>query len=420
MNEICKGMVGLGHFLQSMTDLGTSLTAAGHICQGMLDFSWKTQLGFLTMAGAWGAYYYVQVNEKPEIYHHPDNHDCRELFLNESYLPPIILFNPYAQISWHIVTESVKYVRRKFSCPMHKKLLVDFGQHGYDLIQKNLPGNAPIIVLLYGIMGDREQFDFFIRMATEHNFRTIVIHRRGHPPYTKTAGPVYNNIFGHSPDLVQSIEDVTQRYPDAPLFLLGESMGCEFLLRYLARTENKVQAAVAISSGFNTLEHLDSSNWLIKKAMLCRIKRHFLSNPEMRSINPVYYDKCMKVNSVRRLINYIYPFAGSNSFLQYFRSIKLSDDEMLNIKTPMLFLSALDDPVCSKDCIRYDLIEKNPYWTLLLTKRGGHCNFYSWDSGAWSSHKALTFFSDIIFRNESTTPVPTDPPSGPDLGKMQD
>ena len=47
-----------------------------------------------------------------------------------------------------------------------------------------------------------------------------------------------------------------------------------------------------------------------------------------------------------------------------------------NIKRPTLFMTALDDPICIKDCIDFDSIRDNPNTILATSNYGGHMGYY--------------------------------------------
>ena len=42
------------------------------------------------------------------------------------------------------------------------------------------------------------------------------------------------------------------------------------------------------------------------------------------------------------------------------------------IKTPTLFFNALDDPICARDAIDYEIFKRNPFTAIATTKYGGH------------------------------------------------
>ena len=48
-----------------------------------------------------------------------------------------------------------------------------------------------------------------------------------------------------------------------------------------------------------------------------------------------------------------------------------------DIAIPTLFIHSLDDPVCIKECIPYELIKENPNCMLITTEKGGHIEWFT-------------------------------------------
>lgn len=63
---------------------------------------------------------------------------------------------------------------------------------------------------------------------------------------------------------------------------------------------------------------------------------------------------------------------------------------------PLLFISALDDPVVDPESMPVDVPEKNPNVIVVLTRRGGHLGFLEgwWPTGLnWSDRLMAKFLS---------------------------
>ena len=68
-----------------------------------------------------------------------------------------------------------------------------------------------------------------------------------------------------------------------------------------------------------------------------------------------------------------------------------------SIKTPTLFVMALDDPFISQDCIDYDVFKKNENVALATTEMGGHLGYHEsvWSNELWVMRPCLKFFGAI-------------------------
>ncbi|KAJ2843386.1 hypothetical protein GGI22_007223 [Coemansia erecta] len=83
-----------------------------------------------------------------------------------------------------------------------------------------------------------------------------------------------------------------------------------------------------------------------------------------------------------------------------------------NVKIPMLFINALDDPMCSHETIPYSEIEGNPNLMLACTRYGGHLAFFEgtmlapWLPRQLSQFvRAMMELKQTICRQESATAV---------------
>lgn len=78
------------------------------------------------------------------------------------------------------------------------------------------------------------------------------------------------------------------------------------------------------------------------------------------------------------------------------------------VACPLLFVSALDDPVVDPTAMPIDVPEKNPNVIVVLTKRGGHLGFLEgwWPTGLnWSDRLMAKFLSSCASLN---LPMPSE------------
>lgn len=69
-----------------------------------------------------------------------------------------------------------------------------------------------------------------------------------------------------------------------------------------------------------------------------------------------------------------------------------------SIRTPTLFINALDDPIIGSETIQYDVISKNPYTAIATTKHGGHLGYHESllpQANIWLFTPVLTYFNSI-------------------------
>jgi hypothetical protein len=99
------------------------------------------------------------------------------------------------------------------------------------------------------------------------------------------------------------------------------------------------------------------------------------------------------------------------------------------IHTPVLFLSALDDPIVAPTAIPYDECSVNPFVTLVTTPAGGHSMDHfegAWNTRSWSVQAIAAFFADVLSSGHGlvgnqarATPMASPPPPAPQKSQVQ-
>ena len=68
------------------------------------------------------------------------------------------------------------------------------------------------------------------------------------------------------------------------------------------------------------------------------------------------------------------------------------------IKTPTIFINALDDPLIDAEAIDYDIFKNNPYTAIVTTEHGGHLGYHEGilpGSTIWLFEPLLAFLTAI-------------------------
>lgn len=118
---------------------------------------------------------------------------------------------------------------------------------------RELPQDAPVLILLPGLTGGSE--DSYVQHAVVHareaGIRAVVFNSRGTSASPVTTAQFYSASF--TGDMRCVVGHVAAKYPDAPLFAAGWSLGANILTRYLGEegSATPVQAAVAMCNPFN-------------------------------------------------------------------------------------------------------------------------------------------------------------------------
>jgi len=118
---------------------------------------------------------------------------------------------------------------------------------------QQLPADAPVLILLPGLTGGSE--DSYVQHAVSHareaGIRAVVFNSRGTSGSPVTTAQFYSASF--TQDLRCVVGHVGCKYPEAPLFAAGWSLGANILMRYLGEEggSTPVRAAVAMCNPFD-------------------------------------------------------------------------------------------------------------------------------------------------------------------------
>ncbi|KAJ4823037.1 hypothetical protein Tsubulata_012354 [Turnera subulata] len=150
-----------------------------------------------------------------------------------------------------------------------------------------------------------------------------------------------SDVFYHGgrPDDVRAlVHFLHDEYPQAPLFIVGTSIGANILVKYLGEDGERIPIAGAVA----------------------------VCNPFDLLTVDTYYRKASSG-----------PYVG-------------------NISVPLLCINALDDPVCTKEAIAWDECRGNPNIVLATTQHGGHLAFFEGLRAESMWIRAAEEFLDIL------------------------
>ena len=219
----------------------------------------------------------------------------------------------------------------------------------------------------------------FIHAAIKRGWKVVVHNRPGHVEPLTT--PQFS-VFGDWRDVEVAVRHIRKQHPKSHLAAVGFSAGVFPLLRYLEKTgsESGIDAAVSVSGSIQLQGSLDNCWWLFEKIFLSEAKQFFFAKNEMilRTHDTAAYDACMAATQSEQFLRACTPFimGDVNGTWEDVQHLLDPFPAMMDIKTPILFLNALDDPISPIDPNHYDAIFRtNPHLLLALSPTGSHCPF---------------------------------------------
>lgn len=276
--------------------------------------------------------------------------------------------------------------------------------------------DAPRLVLLHGLEGtERSHYarGLFAEAARRGWAADLLVFRSCGPELNR-ARRFYHS--GETGDLSLVVRRVVAEHPDAPLALVGVSLGGNVLLKYLGERGDDVpptlRAAAAISVPFD----LARGSRHIERGFSRVYGRHFLRSLRRKAVakGAVYPDlpPAADVERVRTLWEFddrvTAPIHGFTDAADYYaRSSALG--YLAGIRVPTLLVSAEDDPFLPADVLGEvrEIARGNEYLRTSFHAHGGHVGFVGGPTPGravfWAEQEAARFVARHVTNALPTT-----------------
>ena len=213
---------------------------------------------------------------------------------------------------------------------------------------------------------------------------------------------------GKTDDLGAVVQGLRRRWPDAPLAVVGFSLGGNVVAKWLGEQGDgaPVAAAVAVSTPFDLALCAAAADrpgfWsgFYRRRFVLSLRRKALA---MARREPDRLD-LRAVSGVRTFAEFdamvtarLFGFADATD---YWRRASAAP-WLQAIRRPTLIISAEDDPLVPAACIPHQAIRANPALTLWLTRQGGHLGFLGGRPGrpVYAAEDAALAFLSARFRS---------------------
>ena len=316
--------------------------------------------------------------------------------LNEDYKPTFWARNGHLQTLlpwvWPCWQEELEFRREYLQMADKGVIALDWMEVDETAMKKV----SPVMLLIPDLTGAAANMAAVCTEVLARNFRPVVFNRRGH---CSTVLSTYRlQSFGDARDLEEAIQFIHHMYPYSEIFAIGFSTGSGLLMSYLGEVGNASQlnAAVCISPCYDAEGLFKSNNvpepynWLWTFKLKCVLRQHPCLG------NVINYNLALQSSSIKELDERVYVKLNQyNSLAEYW---KYNDPmrSITNIHIPVLCISALDDPICTKDTIPFSLFKTSSNLFLVTTEKGGHCGFL--ENGlptSWANKLACDYLETV-------------------------
>jgi len=253
-----------------------------------------------------------------------------------------------------------------------------------------------------------------MRLAGARGWRALTLNFRSCSGELNRLPQFYHS--GHTDDLDHVVGLLLERHPDAPLGVVGVSLGGNVLLKWLGEREldapKQLVGAVAISAPFDLVpcarvldrglrRRVYTSSFL--GPMRDKVRQKAERDPDFAM--RVDLDLALRARTFaeydRAVTARLHGFADEHDYW-----VRASSATYLRrIYRPTLLISALDDPLVPPDALP-DPAELPPWVRAEFTERGGHAGFvegWPWRAGSWAERRGLDFLSEALAERQGVS-----------------
>ncbi|OWM65745.1 embryogenesis-associated protein EMB8-like isoform X2 [Punica granatum] len=317
--------------------------------------------------------------------------------LHGRYLATPWLSSPHVQtafLNYFGKPPMVSYTREIFAASDGGNIALDWLASSYghgntvnDPISKE--GSTPIVVVIPGLMSESSAAyikHLVFHMAKKRRWNVVVSNHRGQGGISVTTDCFYN--AGWTEDVRAVVNHLSREYPMAPLYIVGTSVGANILVKYLGEDgENvPVAGAVAVCSPWDLLigDRFIGRKLVQKfydRAIASGLQRYAFLH-ETRLSRLANWEGVKRSRSIRDFDHHATCRVGQFETVDTYYRRCSSANYIGNVSVPLLCISALDDPVCSREAIPWDECRLNSNVVLATTKHGGHLAFFEGLAGS--------------------------------------
>ena len=320
---------------------------------------------------------------------------------------------PYVPARWlpgpHLMTIYARFAR---STPRlaSSRLRVELPDGDFVDVDRfpGLAPDAPLAVVCHGLEGSSRSpyVRHFALRAQMAGFAVAALNFRGCSGAPNRLPRSYH--AGETGDLDEVVRRLCAERPGRAMAVAGFSLGGNVVVKWLAdlahTLPSEVRAGAVVSAPFDLGRCADA---LDAPGLLPRLYRERL----LRTLRAKAVAKARRfpgvldaaaVRAARRLRRFddlvTAPLHGFTSAEDYYRRAS-SGPDIAGVKTPLLALSAADDPMIPADTIPQEGARANPAVTLEVQPAGGHVGFVSgvpWRAIFWAEQRTVAFLASAV------------------------
>jgi predicted alpha/beta-fold hydrolase len=278
-----------------------------------------------------------------------------------------------------------------------------------DLDWVDGPSDAPLLLVLHGLEGSSQSHYAvgLMRCAAARGWRALTLNFRSCSGELNRLPQFYHS--GHTDDLDHVVGLLLARDADAPIGVVGVSLGGNVLLKWLGEREfdapKQLVGAVAISAPFHLVPCARVLDGGLKKYVYTANFLAYMRDKVRRKAERdgdfaarVDLERALRARTFgeydRAVTAPLHGFADEHDYW-----VRASSAPYLSrIRRPTLLISALDDPMVPPEALPDPSLL--PSWVRAeFTRYGGHAGFIDgrpWRAASWAERRAVEFLAAVL------------------------
>ncbi|WOG97334.1 hypothetical protein DCAR_0416674 [Daucus carota subsp. sativus] len=242
--------------------------------------------------------------------------------------------------------------------------------------------STPIVVVVPGLTSDSSAA--YVKSVSYNTAKcgknVVVCNHRGMGGVPFTSSYCYN--AGKTKDVRDVVNYLVNKYPMAPVFLVGTSIGANIVGKYLGEegANCPVAGAAVICAPWDLLI---GARFLRRKlvqrvydSVLCIGLKGYARLHESHFTKHANWEGIMQSRIIRQFDTHATCAVDNIETADTYYRWSSCASNVKDISIPLLCISSLDDPVCTAEAIPWDECRANKNVVLATTKHGGHLGYF--------------------------------------------
>ncbi len=323
----------------------------------------------------------------------------------DGYQPPLFLKNPLLQTV--LASSKIRLLGANRMRTMAREKIIET-HNGIKLLgcHSKQNGRAPkgLAILLSGWEGSVDS-TYILRSGKilfENGYDVFRLNFRDHGlSHHLNTGIFYAVLLE---EVYQAVSQAAAWAENRPVFLIGFSLGGNFVLRFLIKCGqspiSNLRHAVSISPVLNPQQSTAIIDRIafIRKYFLAKWRRSLLKK---QALFPDLYDfnAVMRLNTIQAITDYLLAeYSDFRTAQDYFDAYAVMGSAVAGISVPVTVITAADDPIIPVRDF-YDLAP-NEHLQLVIHPHGGHNGFITgFKLHSWYETQIVRLFDNIVMQS---------------------